>query len=108
MTLLGWRKILVLSLLLASLGSEVAAQEAASLPKPSSTAIMVDVPVRVLGLGLTLVSGVMFVIASPFAYASDSLPETWDALVIEPLEFTFLRPMGQFENWKTEPVQPER
>jgi len=96
-----WRKTVVISLLLASLNINCFASTRND--PPSSTAIMVDVPVRILGVGLTVISSAIFVVASPFALISGSLEETWNALVIEPLEFTFKRPMGKFDDWKTNP-----
>lgn len=94
-----WKKTILLSLVFASVAYQVVARPMEEPVRPSSTAIMVDVPVRLLGMGLTVVSGALFVVSYPFAYASDSVPDTWDALVREPLEFTFVRPMGQFERW---------
>jgi hypothetical protein len=97
---LQWRKILLSSLLLAFLNVHLCAASSQDGQPPSSTAIMVDVPVRILGIGLTVISGAFFVLASPFALISGSFEDTWDALVIEPLEFTFIRPMGKFDDWK--------
>jgi hypothetical protein len=102
MMALDWRKTLIISLLLASVSINCFGSNKND--PPSSTAIMVDVPVRILGVGLTVVSSAMFVVASPFALISGSLEDTWNALVIEPLEFTFTRPMGKFDNWKTNPT----
>ena len=102
MMALDWRKTLIISLLLASLSFSCSASTRNN--PPSSTAIMVDVPVRVLGVGLAVVSSAIFVVASPFALISGSLEDTWNALVIEPLDFTFTRPMGKFDDWKTNPT----
>ena len=102
MMVLDWRKTFIISLLLAFLSFNCFASTRND--PPSSTAIMVDVPVRVLGVGLTVVSSAIFVVASPFALISGSLEDTWNALVIEPLEFTFKRPMGKFDDWKTNPT----
>ena len=102
MMALDWRKTLIISMLLASVGINCFASTRTN--PPSSTAIMVDVPVRILGVGLTVVSSVVFVVASPFALISGSLEDTWNALVIEPLDFTFTRPMGKFDDWKPNPT----
>jgi hypothetical protein len=99
MVTLHWRKTIVIILFLANVNINCFASPRKD--PPSSTAIMVDVPVRILGVGLTVVSSAIFVVASPFALISGSFEETWHALVIEPLEFTFTRPMGQFDHWKT-------
>ena len=101
MIALHWRKTLITSLLLAFLSLNCFASTRND--PPSSTAIMVDVPVRILAVGLTVVSSAIFVVASPFALISGSLRDTWNVLVIEPLEFTFNRPMGKFDDWKTNP-----
>ena len=102
MMALDWRKTLIISLILASVSIDCFASDRND--PPSSTAIMVDVPVRILGVGLTVVSSAIFVVASPFALISGSLENTWNALVIEPMEFTFTRPMGKFDDWKTNPT----
>ena len=99
MMALDWRKTLIISLLFAFVSMNCFASKRND--PPSSTAIMVDVPVRILGMGLTVVSSAIFVVASPFALISGSLEDTWNALVIEPLKFTFTRPMGKFDDWKT-------
>ena len=102
MVALDWRKTLIISLLLAFLSTNCFASTRND--SPSSTAIMVDVPVRILGVGLTVVSSAIFVVASAFPQISGSLEDTWNALVIEPLDFTFTRPMGKFDDWKTNPT----
>ena len=99
---LHWRRTIIISLFLAFLTIDCVAST--SNDTPSSAAIMVDGPVRILGAGLTIVSGAIFIVASPFAMISGSLDDTWNALVIEPLEFTFARPMGKFDDWKTNPT----
>ena len=66
--------------------------------------MMVDVPVRVLSLGLTVLSATLFVIALPFTLASDSTGAAWDALVVDPFEFTFTRPLGQFDEWRRKEI----
>ena len=98
MMALHWRRTIIISLFFAFSTMECVASTKND--SPSSAAIMVDVPVRILGVGLTVVSGAIFIIASPFALISGSLDETWNALVIEPLDFTFTRPMGKFDDWK--------
>ncbi len=101
MMALHWRRTIIISLFLAFSTIECVASTRND--TPSSAAIMVDVPVRILGVGLTMVSSAIFILASPFALISGSLDDTWNALVIEPLEFTFARPMGKFDDWKTNP-----
>ena len=38
--------------------------------------------------------------ALPFALSSGSTEDTWDALVVSPFRFTFVRPMGVIDDWK--------
>ena len=71
--------------------------------RPEAFAMVIDVPIRVLGLGLIVVGTAFFVVASPFALASGSTGDTWDALVVEPFQFTFTRPLGKFEDWQSAP-----
>ena len=93
------RRFLVISLIFALLVSEAQAQES---DRPSSGAMMIDVPIRVLSLGLSVVSTAFFVVALPFTLTSGSTGEAWETLVEEPFEFTFFRPLGRFDDWKTE------
>lgn len=74
--------------------------------RPSGSAMMIDIPVRVLSLGLTLFSATLFVVALPFTLASDSTGDAWEALVVEPYEFTFTRPLGQFDEWRHKESNP--
>ena len=63
------RRFLVISLIFALLVSEAQAQES---DRPSSGAMMIDVPIRVLSLGLSVVSTAFFVVALPFTLTSGS------------------------------------
>ena len=69
--------------------------------RPGAFAMVIDVPIRVLGLGLIVVGTAFFVVALPFALTSGSTGDTWDALVVEPFQFTFTRPLGKFEDWQS-------
>ena len=93
------RRFLVISLIIALIVSQAQAQES---DRPSSGAMMIDVPIRVLSLGLSVVSTAFFVVALPFTLTSGSTGEAWETLVEEPFEFTFFRPLGRFNDWKTE------
>lgn len=68
--------------------------------RPGAMAMVVDVPLRVLSLGLSFVTSAVFVVALPFAFTSGSTESAWDTLVAEPFEFTFTRPLGQFDDWR--------
>ena len=63
--------------------------------------MVIDVPIRVLGLGLIVVGTAFFVVALPFALTSGSTGDAGDALVVEPFKFTFTRPLGKFDKWKS-------
>ncbi len=69
--------------------------------RPGAFAMVIDVPIRVVGLGLALIGSAFFVVALPFALTSGSTGDAWDVLVIEPFKFTFTRPLGKFDEWKS-------
>ena len=69
--------------------------------RPGAFAMVIDVPIRILSLGLAMVGTAFFIVALPFALSSGSTGDTWDALVAEPFQFTFTRPLGKFEDWKS-------
>ncbi|MGK5095126.1 hypothetical protein WDW89_24345 [Deltaproteobacteria bacterium TL4] len=81
--------------------------DASEKEKPTATAIIIDIPIRVIGMG-TIVLGTGFaVIATPFALFGEdgALSRIWGTLVMDPLRFTFTRPVGQFEDWKKEDMK---
>ena len=82
--------IIVLSLVLVSVPAFAETDEA--------PAIIGDVLVaRPLGLvGLVAGTG-LFVISLPFAAITGSIDKTSQALVVKPAEFTFSRPVGNFD-----------
>ena len=71
--------------------------------RPEAFAMVIDVPIRVLSLGLAMVGTAFFIVALPFALSSGSTGDAWDALVAEPFQFTFTRPLGKFDEWKSSP-----
>ena len=93
------RLILVISLIFALIISQVQAQDS---DRPSSGAMMIDVPIRVLSLGLSVVSSAFFIVALPFTLSSGSTGDAWETLVEDPFVFTFTRPLGKFDDWETE------
>ena len=98
--LIPTRRFLVISLIFAFITVQVHAQEQEQ-ERPSSGAMMIDVPVRILSLGLSVVSTAFFIVALPFTLSSGSTGDAWETLVEEPFKFTFIRPLGQFDDWKT-------
>ena len=69
--------------------------------RPEAFAMVIDVPIRILSLGLAMVGTAFFIVALPFALSSGSTGDAWDALVAEPFQFTFTRPLGKFDEWKS-------
>ena len=63
--------------------------------------MVIDVPIRILGLELAVVGTAFFIVALPFAMSSGSTGDTLDALVAEPFQFTFTRPLSKFDEWKS-------
>ena len=75
--------------------------------RPEAFAMVIDVPIRILSLGLVMVGTAFFIVALPFAMSSGSTGDAWDALVAEPFQFTFTRPLGKFDKWKSPPEQSD-
>ena len=73
--------------------------------RPGPFAMVIDVPIRILSLGLAMVGTAFFIVTLPFALSSGSTGDAWDALVAEPFQFTFTRPLGKFDEWKSPPEQ---
>ena len=69
--------------------------------RPAAFAMVIDVPIRILSLGLAVVGTAFFIVALPFALSSGSTGDAWDALVAEPFQFTFTRPLGKFDEWES-------
>ena len=68
--------------------------------RPGAFAMVIDVPIRLLSLGLAMVGTAFFIVALPFALSSGSTGDAWDVLVAEPFQFTFTRSLGNFNEWK--------
>jgi len=75
--------------------------------RPGAFAMVIDVPIRILSLGLAMVGTAFFIVTLPFALSSGSTGDAWDALVAEPFQFTFTRPLGKFDEWKSSPEQSD-
>jgi hypothetical protein len=52
---------------------------------------------RPMGLVATLAGTLVFVISVPFSALGGNTGESWDSLVASPAEYTFKRPLGQFD-----------
>ena len=51
---------------------------------------------RPLGATSTVLGGVFFVATVPFTALSVGVDSAWEHFVMEPVDFTFLRPLGDF------------
>lgn len=66
---------------------------------PDPGAIIVDlVAVRPLGIVATLAGTAVFIVAVPFAALGGNTGDVWESLVVDPAEFTFKRPLGEFKD----------
>jgi hypothetical protein len=65
-----------------------------------TTSILVDaVVVRPVSFGLTVVGSVLFVVSLPVAATSHSVDKVAHALVVAPAKDTFVRPLGDLEDY---------
>ena len=64
--------------------------------------------VRPLGAVATVAGLAVFVVSSPFSALGGNIKEAWDSLVVSPAEFTFRRPLGQFECEEQPPFKKEK
>lgn len=52
---------------------------------------------RPVGLVAMLAGTVLFVVSVPFSALGGNTEEAWDSLVVSPAEYTFQRPLGEFD-----------
>ena len=52
---------------------------------------------RPLGFVAMLGGTLIFVVSSPFSALGGNVEEAWDSLVVSPAQYTFKRPLGEFE-----------
>ena len=92
-------KLLSTALCVLALGLSTANTSFAS-GTEDSTSILVDaVVVRPVSFGLTVVGSVLFVLSLPVAAPSHSVDKTAHALVVAPAKDTFVRPLGDFDDY---------
>ena len=100
--MLGFRKIVMVVLLIAALsigplGSAAFASEYLEREKPTGGMMMWDTLfMRPIGMVATAVGSVVWLVSYPFAALGGNTDETTQALVAEPFEWTFERPLGHF------------
>ena len=74
-------------------------------PPKDGMAIVADVLfARPVGLVSIVAGTAMFIVALPFSLPSGSVETAGKLLVADPFEYTFARPLGDFD-YKLEPVQ---
>jgi hypothetical protein len=90
---------LILSVSFTQLSSVNATEDNSSRQKQPGPGVMtVDFALcRPLGLVAMLGGTVIFVLSSPFSAIGGNIDEAWDSLVVSPAEYTFTRPLGQFD-----------
>lgn len=91
--------LLILSISLSSLSIVNAAKDKISRQEQPDPVVMTAdlVLCRPLGLVAMLGGTVVFVVSSPFSALGGNIDEAWDSLVVIPAEYTFSRPLGQFD-----------
>jgi hypothetical protein len=63
----------------------------------SPEAMSIDlIAARPVGLAATLLGTVVFVVSWPFSALGGNSEEAWDTLVVSPAQYTFQRPLGDF------------
>ena len=65
-------------------------------PDPGAMAIDLVV-LRPLGIVATLGGSILFVLSSPFSLLGGNADDAWESLVVSQAEYTFKRPLGEFE-----------
>lgn len=87
----------LLAVLLAAIPLAAAA-ESGTVSGEKATDMAVDVVlVRPLGLVATVVGAVLTVVALPFTLPSGSVRESAHELIVKPAQYTFSRPLGEFD-----------
>lgn len=90
--------VLVVALGLIAANPAMAVDDYASNDAPSAGAMAVDaVIVRPLSLVATVLGTGVFLLALPFSLSGMNTGKADQRLVVEPLRYTFQRPLGDFE-----------
>ena len=90
--------IVVLCMLLCQAGAVMAGeddQNRRERREDRSLALVDLVVVRPLSVVVTVVGFFGFLVCSPVALVTDNVEDTWDVLVAEPANYTFIRPLGR-------------
>lgn len=93
--------LLIIALMLsplAALAETVEKKPAQRQGQISAEAMSIDlIAARPLGLAATVLGTVVFVVSWPFSALGGNSEEAWDTLVVSPAEYTFQRPLGDFD-----------
>jgi hypothetical protein len=96
---LGWKGIFMKRKQLIVLCACLISLSGINTSRASGIAAIGDVVVvRPVSFVATVLGSVFFVVALPFAAASKSTKDTANVLVVEPAEYTFTRPVGDFSS----------
>ena len=97
-------KIITISCLFLAL---VIGHASAAIPeeRPDGFAMVMDVPIRLVSMGLMVIGTAVFIVSLPFALTSGSTGDAWTGLIVDPFEYTFTRPLGKFDDWRRGPVE---
>ena len=97
-------KIFTISCLFLAL---VVGHTSAAIPeeRPDGFAMVMEVPIRLVSMGLMVIGTAVFIVSLPFALTSGSTGDAWTGLIVDPFEFTFTRPLGKFEDWRRGPIE---
>jgi hypothetical protein len=101
----GYRKTLVMFfLIVALLVSPLSAlsemeQQRTGAKENSAEMMAVDlIAARPIGLVATVGGALVFLVSWPFSALGGNSDEAWQTLVVSPAEYTFKRPLGEFED----------
>ena len=73
--------------------------------RPDGFAMVMEVPIRLVSMGLMVIGTAVFIVSLPFALTSGSTGDAWTGLIVDPFEFTFTRPLGKFDDWRRAHVE---
>ena len=96
-----WHKTIVIPVLALTVGvSPVLALDQDQIGRePTADEVLADALIaRPLGLVGTVIGAAAFVVSLPFSIPSNTVPRAAKTLVAEPLQYTFKRPIGQFDS----------
>ena len=89
--------VVMVAVIIGLLGPAALAEQYIEREKPTGGMMMWDALVmRPIGMVGTVVGSVVWLVSYPFAYLGGNADESTEALVQQPFEWTFQRPLGEF------------